>query len=115
MARFYGAIGFTMGSPETRPGVYKELITVRNYYGDVMKRRLSWEKGESVNDNIKIGNQFSILADEYAEKHIYAMKWIEWKGAKWKITSAEIERPRMILTIGDIYTENSQEETTDGS
>lgn len=106
MARFYGAIGFTMGTMETKPGVWTDVITVRNYYGDVMKRRLSWEKGESINDNIKIGNQFSILADEYAETHMYAMKWIEWKGAKWKISSVEIERPRMILTIGDVYNEN---------
>lgn len=110
MARFYGKIGFVLDHAEITPGVWKPSIKVRYYYGDVMKRRLSWEKGESINDNIKIGNQFSILADEYAETHMYAMKWIEWKGAKWKITSVEIERPRMILTIGDVYNETEQKE-----
>ena len=115
MARFYGKIGFIFGSIETRPGIWVESQAVRNYYGDVMKRRLSWEKSsETINDSIKIGNQFSILADEYAEEHLYAMKWIEWKGVKWKITSVEIERPRMILTIGDVYkeTSKSQEENS---
>lgn len=105
MARFYGRIGFVLDHVEIVPGVWKPSLQIRYYYGDVMKRRLSWEKGESINDDIKIGNQFSILADEYAETHMYAMKWIEWKGVKWKITSIEIERPRMILTIGDIYNE----------
>ena len=103
MARFYGKIGFVLGAEETRPGIWKENTNVRNYYGDVMKRRLSWESGDSANDDIKIGNQFSVLADEFAETHLYAMRWLEWKGTKWKITSVEIERPRMILTIGDVY------------
>ena len=112
MARFYGKIGFVFGSMETRPGIWVQNEAVRNYYGDVMKRRLTWEKGEGANDNIKIANQFSIMADEYAEEHMYAMRWLEWKGTKWKVTSVEIERPRMILTIGDVYNENTQEEST---
>lgn len=115
MARFYGAIGFTFGTCETSPGVWTDVISVRNYYGDTMKRRTSWEKGESINDNIKINNQISILADEYAERNAYSMKWVEWKGVKWKISSIEFERPRMILTIGDIYTELAEEENNDGT
>ncbi|MBR2591755.1 MAG: hypothetical protein IKD62_02180 [Oscillospiraceae bacterium] len=112
MARFYGKIGFVLGAIETRPGIWKQNLVVRNYYGDVMKRRLSWESGDAgVNDDIKIANQFSVLADEYAEQHLYAMAWIEWKGVKWKVTSVEIERPRMILTIGNVYNENAQEES----
>ncbi len=110
MARFYGAVGFVFGAVETVPGVWKEEVAQRNYYGDVMKRRMSWEKGESINDNIKINNQISILADEYAERNAYAMKWVEWKGQKWKISSVEFERPRMILTIGDIFNEVTQED-----
>ena len=66
MARFYGRIGFVFDHAEITPGVWKPAMAERNYYGDVMKRRLSWEKGESINDNIKIGNQFSILARLYA-------------------------------------------------
>lgn len=108
MARFYGKVGFVFDSIEDVPGVWKPNMAERNYYGDVMKRRTSWEKGESINDNIKINNQISILADEYAERNAYAMKWVEWKGVKWKVSSIEFERPRMILTIGDIY--NEQEE-----
>lgn len=108
MARFYGKIGFVLDYVEETPGVSKPVVAERNYYGDVMKRRLSWERGQSINDDIKIGNQFSIVADEFAEQNMYAMKWIEWKGVKWKITSVEIERPRMILTIGDLFLETEK-------
>lgn len=114
MARFFGNIGFVFGATETRPGVWEELKSVRGYYGDVMKRRTSWEKGESINDNLQINNQISILADEYAEANAYAMKWVEWKGIKWKVTSIEFERPRMILTLGSVYNEVTvQEEETE--
>ena len=112
MARFYGPIGFTYGTVESKPGVWTDSITVRNYYGDTMKRRLSWEKGsDTINDDIKIANQISIVADEFAEQHAYAMKWVLYKGVKWKISSIEFERPRMILTLGDIFNEVTQEET----
>lgn len=109
MARFYGAVGFVFEATETSPGIWTHEKAVRNYYGDIMKRRMSWEKGQAVNDDIKINHQISILADEYAEKHPYAMKWVMWKGVKWKVTSIEYERPRMILTLGDVFNENEEE------
>lgn len=117
MARFYGKVGFMIGSIETKPGVYTDVISERNYYGDVMKRHIGWEKGESINDNIKINNQISILADEYAEQNMYAMKYVVWKGIKWKVSGIEIERPRMILTIGDVYNEieKMEENNNDGT
>lgn len=110
MARFYGKVGFMIGSIETKPGVYTDVISERNYYGDVMKRHIGWEKGESINDNVKINNQISILADEYAEQNMYAMKYVVWKGIKWKVSGIEVERPRMILTIGDVYNETEKME-----
>lgn len=113
MARFYGRVGFVIGYDETSPGVRKPHIEIRNYYGDVMKRRANWEKGQSINDDVKINNQISILADEFAEQNAYLMTWVEWKGVKWKVSSIEFERPRMILTIGDVYNENTQEEDED--
>lgn len=109
MARYYGKIGFVFGSIETRPGIWQEDKAERNYYGDTLKRRLSWEKSsETINDTIKIANQISIIADEYAEKNFYAMKWAEWKGLKWEVTSAEVERPRIILTLGGVYKDTNK-------
>jgi hypothetical protein len=33
------------------------------------------------------------------------MKYIEFMGARWKITSVEVKHPRLILTIGGVYNE----------
>ncbi len=31
------------------------------------------------------------------------MKYVRWQGERWRITNIEIQRPRIVLTIGGIY------------
>ena len=102
MAKYYGQIGYSE-TIETRPGVHTEVITERNYYGDVIRNIRRLEKGEGVNDDVTINNSLSIIADPYASGHIFAMRYVRWMGACWKITSVEVQQPRLILTIGGVY------------
>lgn len=101
--KFYGKIGF-METVETTPGVYEEQITERNYYGDVMRvsRRYSGSS-EKVNDDLDINNEISIVADAYAYQNFHALRYVEWMGAKWKVSSVTVERPRLILSVGGVY------------
>ena len=55
------------------------------------------------NDDIIISNEISIIADKFAYENFYAMKYVEYSGAKWKITNVEVQHPRLILTTGGIY------------
>ena len=102
MGRFYGQIGFLI-TEETAPGVWEEQIVERPYYGDVLKHRMNWNSSEHLNDNITLHNDFSIVADTFAYKSIGAMKYVKWQGALWKVSSAEIEYPRIRITIGGVY------------
>lgn len=102
MAKFYGAIGYSE-TTETAPGVWVEGITERFYYGDVVRNTRKWEKGEGLNDDLDIGNQFSIVADAYAYEHFFAIRYIEWMGTRWKVTNVEVERPRLTLQVGGVY------------
>lgn len=103
MSKWYGKIGFAE-TLETVPGVWKETITEKPYRGDVIKNTRILQNGAGVNDNINIGNQISIVADPYADGHIYAMRYAEFKGAKWKITTVDDQqRPRLLLTLGGLY------------
>lgn len=36
-------------------------------------------------------------------KIFHTMKYVVWMGASWKITSIEVQRPRLLLTIGGVY------------
>lgn len=105
MARFAGMVGYEI-IEETSPGVYRPgCIVERLYKGDVLQNRKNTEPGQWLNDDININNEISIVADAYAYDHFYAMKYVVWMGTKWKVRSVEVERPRLILSIGGVYNE----------
>lgn len=102
MAKYYGVIGYAE-TVETAPGVWKEKIIERAYYGDLIRNTRRLEGNNQVNDNVNIGNEISILADPYANENFHAMRYIEFMGTKWKITNVEVRYPRLILTAGGLY------------
>lgn len=102
MAKFYGAIGY-VDTVETKPGVWCEKITEYNYYGDLLRNTRSLETANQLNDNININNQISIVADAYARDHIFAMRYVVFQGAKWRISGVDVQYPRLILSIGGLY------------
>ena len=104
MAKFYGNVGYAT-TKQTSPGVWTNEITVRPYYGELGRNVLKVQSSEHLNDNINISNEVSIIADAYANENFYSMKYIEFMGAKWKITNVEVKHPRLILTVGGVYNE----------
>lgn len=102
MAKFYGNVGF-VNTVEIEPGIWEEQITERPYYGDVTRNISRYQPSGGVNDNININNTISILADPYANENFQHMRYVEFMGAKWKITNAEIQYPRILLNIGGVY------------
>lgn len=102
MAKFYGRVGYSV-TEETRPGIWTNAITEHTYYGDVLKDSTKWQSGKDLNDDLTVNNRISILADQYAYQHFSQIKYVEWMGALWKVTNVEVQRPRLILTIGGVY------------
>lgn len=88
---------------ETTPGVWTEVITEHPYYGDVIKNVRRLDKSEYLNDDINISNSISVVGDAYAYNNVFAMRYISWMGARWKISSVDVQRPRLILTIGGVW------------
>lgn len=104
MARFYGTVGYSE-TKETEPGIWEELITERKYSGDVLKISKRWQSGESLNDDLVINNEISILADPFAYNNFHNIRYVEWMGVKWKVSKMEIQRPRITLSLGGVYNE----------
>lgn len=102
MARFYGKVGFGT-TVDKGLGIWEDVIVEKFYRGDVVRDSRSLTEGQSVNDDISVGNSIRIVADAYAGEHIYAMRYVEWQGARWKITEVENVRPRLLLRLGGIY------------
>ncbi len=105
MAKFHGVIGY-IRNEETAPGVWSEVVTKRPCSGDILRSTKRWENGDKVNDNLTIDNRFSIIADEFAISNVHFMRYLTITGSSWKITSFEILRPRIILTVGGVYNGN---------
>ena len=102
MNKFYGKIGYTI-SEETVPGVWVERIVERSYYGDVIRNIRRLQSSENLNDDINISNEISIVADAFANQNFHSMRYVEYMGTKWKVSSIEVKYPRLILSIGGVY------------
>lgn len=103
MAKWYGVVGYAE-TVETEPGIWKDVITERKYSGDVNRNTNRWYgSSDSTNDNLSISNQLSILADPYAYQNFHSIKYAEFMGSNWKVTSVETRYPRLILTLGGVY------------
>ena len=104
MAKFCGVIGYVI-TRETEPGIYVEEIVENEYYGDVIRNTRRLKEANKVNDDINVSNQFSIVADPFANNNFHAMRYIVFMGTKWKITDVEVQYPRLILSVGGLYNE----------
>ena len=105
MSKFYGPVGYAESKEGTgeHEGVMEDVIVERQYYGDVLRNTRKWESGSDILDNLRINNQISIVADAYAYEHFFSIKYVKWMGTCWVVTNVEVQRPRLLLTIGGVY------------
>lgn len=102
MAKFFGKVGYT-STVEMTDGVWVEDITEVEYYGDVIRNERRLEEDEKVNSDISVRHTISVVADAYAGEHFSAIRYVEWAGVKWRVTSVEVLGPRLQLRLGGVY------------
>ena len=103
MAKFFGVVGYSEGTVETKPGVWEERIVEKQYYGDIVRNSRTLQSGEKVNDDLSVGNSISIVADAYANNHFFAIRYVQWAGTLWKVSEVEPQSPRLLLRLGGVY------------
>ena len=101
MAKFCGKVGFITYVQEG--DVLKERATEKKYYGDVIRLSRRYETGDGPNDDMILNNEIEIVADAFAYENFQAMRYVNYLGANWEITSATVGRPRITLQIGGVY------------
>jgi hypothetical protein len=104
-AKFHGAVGYSDGQIEKRPGVYVDNIVERTYFGEIKRNTRQLREGESVNRDLCVNNSISIVADAYANEHFHAIKYVEWAGEFWDVDEATVVPglPRILLRLGGVY------------
>lgn len=101
MSKWYGQVGFKT-TTEDAPGVWAEHIIERNYFGDLMRNYQQVESTDIVN-GMNMSNNISILADPFAYENFQHMIYVTYMGTKWKVSTVDVEYPRITLSIGGVY------------
>lgn len=109
MNKFYGPVGFEK-TEETAPGVWMPKKTERNYSGDLIRSIGRYDTGNKVNSDFSLNDQISIVSDPYALENFQFIKYVIYLGTPWKVTSVDVNYPRLILSLGEVYKEAEDEE-----
>lgn len=103
MSKWFGKVGYGAATNNSRPGVWTTDITERSYYGELTRLASSVQQGEGLNDDLQLKHDVSIIADAYALQNFSNIKYVTIMGTRWKVKSVEVQRPRLILSIGGVY------------
>jgi hypothetical protein len=103
MAKFSGTLGFVTVEESDVAGVFEEVVTEVTYTGDILRNARRWDDSQKVISDLTVENRFSIVADSFAIDNTPNMRYLKVFGARWKITSVEIQRPRIFITVGGVY------------
>jgi len=102
LAKFKGRVGYAE-TVDTGNGIWEHTIVERIYSGDITRNTRRYEETDKVNDNYILNNEISLVADPYAFANFHKLRWIELFGEKWRINTAEVNRPRIKITVGGVW------------
>jgi hypothetical protein len=102
MAKYAGLVGYVT-QEETVPGVWSASEKAVMMKGDVISSSSSVQNDDKVNSDITLNHRVSLIGDSYAFDNYYNLKWITFGGRKLEVTSVEMHRPRLIVTVGGLY------------
>lgn len=102
MAKWHGKVGYEK-TENVKPGIWEPVVVERPYFGDLLSNISKRSEAGKVNDDLNVANRISIVADPFAYENFSAIKYVEFMGALWEVSSAEVQRPRIILTVGGVY------------
>lgn len=102
MSRFSGKLGFVTTN-ETEEGVWLEDFVELSVKGTIRSLYVRNDNSTSVNTNLRLTNEISILMDTKIKSHLETLKYVVWKGSKWEVQSIGVNYPRLTINLGGLY------------
>jgi hypothetical protein len=56
-----------------------------------------------MNSTVTVQHRISVIADDFANSYYAAIRYVKWGEAYWKVSAIEIEKPRLIMTLSEVY------------
>lgn len=100
--RYSGKFGFAVPT-ETVPGVWKDVVTERDYIGDVVQRTETFSVADSVIPQYRTTTSISVLCDGVLKESYKGLRYVEYMGENWVAASVVMQWPRIIVYIGEVY------------
>lgn len=107
MAKWDGKVGYVT-TEKNDLGVWEPKVTELPYFGDILSNTSRRSEAGKVNDELNVANRISIVADPFAYGNFSTIKYVEFMGSLWEVSAAEVQYPRIILTIGGVYSGRKQ-------
>lgn len=102
MSRFSGKLGFVM-TRETEEGVWLEDVVEIPVKGTIRSLWVRNDNNASVNTDLRLTNEISVLMDTKIKTHLETLKYVVWKGSKWEVQSIGVNYPRLTINLGGLY------------
>ncbi len=102
MSRFSGKLGFVM-TRETEEGVWLEDVVEIPVKGTIRSLWVRNNNNASVNTDLRLTNEISVLMDTKIKTHLETLKYVVWKGSKWEVQSIGVNYPRLTINLGGLY------------
>jgi hypothetical protein len=101
MTRFFGKVGYV--TPVRSGGVTEDVATERPYGGEELRNTRYFATEDTVLGKVSFQTRLSIVADAYALENFKDIRYVEWAGSYYNVDQVDVERPRLILVVGEKY------------
>ena len=99
--KWFGEVGYAV-EVDRGYGVIENEIVTRKYYGDILRNSKS-DRSDQINNNYLVSNQISLVSDPFLMENFHKIVYITFMGAKWKVSSVDVQYPRLVLSLGEVY------------
>lgn len=100
--KYSGKIGFATKA-QTSPGVWEDVITERDYIGDVLQRTERLEQGDSIIPRYYTTTSLSVLSDGVLRERYSDVRYVTFRGERWTVQSIIHKFPRMEMFLSEGY------------
>ena len=108
MSRVNITVGINPAQPsEVRPGVFEYVpIEYTNVPASVLEASFNITDGQSINQESNGSTRLSFIMANDVNNRLSRLSYITYLGVKYKATIARVVRPRVEVTLGEVFVAN---------
>ena len=100
--KYSGKIGFAE-KVETSPGVWEDVITERDYLGDLIQRTERLDQEGSLIPSYRTTTSISVLSDGVLKERYSDIRYVIFRQIRWAVSSVIHKYPRLEMYLAEEY------------